>query len=83
MEPRARAPGGCGWPAPEEWKAWLRSIVDTDSTRAAITAILADPGHPAFHRVLAWADERGFGKERQALDATLQLEVVRRDEGGR
>jgi hypothetical protein len=67
----------------EEWKGWLRSIVDTDRTRAAIEMVLSDPDHPAFAKVLTWAEERGWGKEKQALDARLQLEVVRRDEAGR
>jgi hypothetical protein len=64
----------------DEWKAWLRQLVDSDETRHAIAAILCDPSHPAFPRTLQWADERGYGKETQALDGTLTLTVVRRDE---
>lgn len=64
----------------DEWKAWLRTLVDSASTRDAIAAILSDPTHPAFPRVLSWADERGYGKEAQAIDGALTLTVVRRDE---
>jgi hypothetical protein len=50
-------------------------------TRAAIEQVLQDPTHPAFPRVLSWADERGFGKETTPIDATVQqLVVIRRDE---
>jgi hypothetical protein len=54
----------------DEWKAYLRSLVDSAASRDAIVAILTDPSHPAYARVLAWADERGWGKESQAVDAT-------------
>jgi hypothetical protein len=65
----------------DEWKAWLRALVDSDTTRQSIAAILTDPTHTAFPRVLAWADERGYGKEIMPIDATVsQLVVIRRDE---
>lgn len=64
----------------DEWKAWLRSLVDSATTRDAIAAILSDPTHPAFPRVLTWADERAWGKEAQSIDGGLTLTVVRRDE---
>ena len=67
----------------DEWKAWLRSVVDSSGTRDAIEAILRDPAHPAFGRVLAWADERGWGKEAQAVEGGVTLTVVRRDETAR
>lgn len=67
----------------DEWKAWLRSLVDSARTRDAIAAVLEDPTHPAFSRVLQWADERGWGKEVTPVDATVsQLVVIRRDESG-
>lgn len=64
----------------DEWKAWLRSLVDSPPVRAAIEAVLSDPEHPAFGRVLAWADERGWGKEAQQVEGSHQLVVIRRDE---
>lgn len=65
----------------DEWKQWLRSLVDSDATRNAIEAILSDPTHPAFARVLHWADERGYGKEALPLEGGMTLTVVRRHEG--
>ena len=64
----------------EEWKAWLRSLVDSQPVREAIEAVLSNPEHPAFGRVLQWADERGWGKEAQQVEGHHQLVVVRRDE---
>ena len=64
----------------DEWKAWLRSLVDSSETRESVAAILRDPEHPAFARVLQWADERGYGKEATVVDGVMQLTVVRRDE---
>jgi hypothetical protein len=65
----------------DEWKAWLRTLVDSPTTRASIEQVLHDPQHPAFARVLSWADERGFGKEVTPIEATVtELVVVRRDE---
>jgi hypothetical protein len=66
----------------DEWKAWLRSLVDSPLTRASIEQVLQDPSHPAFPRVLTWADERGWGKETQGVEGGLTLTVVRRDESG-
>lgn len=86
-DPSLRGPGkGPAKGAPnagrprDEWKAWLRSLVDSDTVRASIEAVLSDPTHPAFGRVLAWADERGWGKEAQQVEGTHQLVVIRRDE---
>lgn len=77
--PKAGAPNA-GRPR-DEWKAWLRSLVDSPLTRASIETILQDPTHPAFPRVLSWADERGFGKETTPIEATVtELVVIRRDE---
>jgi hypothetical protein len=56
----------------DEWKAYLRSLVDSAASRDAIVAILTDPSHPAYARVLAWADERGWGKESQQQDVTFR-----------
>lgn len=85
--PALRGPGGAKKGAPnsgrprDEWKAWLRSLVDSATTRASIEQILTDPKHPAFSRVLQWADERGFGKETTPIEATVtELVVIRRDE---
>jgi len=78
---RGPAPGAPNAGRPrDEWKAWLRTLVDGADTRLSIAAILADPTHPAFPRVLSWADERAYGKEAQALEGGLTLTVVRRDE---
>lgn len=80
MRGRGPAPGTGGRPR-DEWKAWLRSLVDSPLTRTSIEMILQDPTHPAFPRVLSWADERGYGKEVTPIDATVsQLVVIRRDE---
>jgi hypothetical protein len=77
---RGPAPGTGGRPR-DEWKAWLRELVDSPLTRVSIETILQDPTHPAFPRVLQWADERGYGKEVTPIDATVsQLVVIRRDE---
>lgn len=76
--PRPGAPNA-GRPR-DEWKAWLRSLVDSDATRSAIAQVLSDPDHPAFGRVLQWADERGWGKEAQQVEGNHQLIVIRRDE---
>ena len=54
--------------------------MDAEGTRQAIETILRDPAHPAFGKVLQWADERGWGKEAQAVEGGLTLTVVRRDE---
>ena len=80
-DPRIKA--GPGRPR-DEWKAWLRSVVDSGGTREAIEAILRDPSHPAFGRVLAWADERGWGTEVTPVeaDATLRVVVQREGQGG-
>jgi hypothetical protein len=59
----------------DEWKAWLRSVVDSAPSRDAISAVVQNPEHPAYARVLAWADERGYGKETQALDIHLAKAV--------
>lgn len=75
----ARGAGNAGRPR-EEWKGWLRSIVDSPTTRRAIANVLSDPQHPAFPRVLAWADERGWGKEIQQVEGGMELVVIRRDE---
>lgn len=76
----------------DEWKAWLRSLVDSDGSRAAIETILTDPSHPAYGRILAWADERGYGKEKESVEVSgagggpLQVvvtrKVVRPDDAG-
>lgn len=58
----------------------MRSLIDSADTRNAIASILSDSGHPAFPRVLQWADERAYGKEAQALEGGLTLTVIRRDE---
>ena len=76
--PRPGAPNA-GRPR-DEWKAWLRSLVDSEPVRKAIETVLSDPEHPAFGRVLQWADERGWGKEAQQVEGKHQLVVIRRDE---
>lgn len=81
MRGRGPKPGAPNAGRPrDEWKAWVRSLIDSADTRAAIARILSDAGHPAFPRVLTWADERAYGKEAQALEGGLTLTVVRRDE---
>lgn len=52
----------------DEWKAWLRSIVDAEETREGIAAILSDHSHPAYAKVLQWAAERGYGKESDHIE---------------
>jgi hypothetical protein len=87
VDPSKRGPGGvtgapnAGRPR-EQWKAWLRGLVDSPATREAVLRVLGDPDHPQFARVLAWADERAFGREQQVVAGDHQLTVVRRDETG-
>lgn len=80
--PKRNAPNA-GRPR-DEWKAWLRSIVDAPESREAIVAVLNDPAHPAYPRVLQWAAERGYGKETETVEhsgrdgAPIAITVTRR-----
>jgi hypothetical protein len=68
----------------DEWKAWLRSLIDSPESRAAIEAVACDPNHPAYARVLQWAAERGYGKETEHVEVTgneggpLEVRVTRK-----
>jgi hypothetical protein len=65
----------------DEWKAWLRSVVDSAPSRDAISAVVHNPEHPAYARVLAWADDRGYGKEVQSVHlAVSDLEQMTDDQ---
>jgi hypothetical protein len=82
--PRGRGPAKgsptAGRPR-DEWKAWLRSVVDSAPSRDAISAVVQNPEHPAYARVLAWADDRGYGKEVQSVHlAVSDLEQMTDDQ---
>lgn len=68
----------------DEWKAWLRSLIDSPESRAAIEAVACDPNHPAYARVLQWAAERGYGKETETYEHSgpgggpLEIRVTRK-----
>lgn len=50
---------------PEEWRAWLKSVIDGPEARAQLAAILTDADHPAYARVLALGLDRTFGSVAQ------------------
>lgn len=78
-------PGTGGRPR-DEFKALLRELASRPETVAGLDAILSDPAHPQYLRALEFVTERGYGKEAQAIEGGLTLNVVRRDEsslGGR
>lgn len=68
----------------DEWKAWLRSVVDSPESQRAIVQVISDPSHPAHAKVLQWAAERGYGKETESVEhsgrdgAPIAITVTRR-----
>lgn len=65
---------------PDEFKRLLRQLASRDETLAALRQILDDPSHPSYVKALAFAAERGYGKETQPIDAAVRLTLTRASE---
>lgn len=72
--------GGPGRP-PDEFKKLCQQLASRDETIDAVTAILADPAHPAYLGALKWATEQGYGKAQESVNVTasggLTIRVVK------
>jgi hypothetical protein len=67
---------------PDEFKAFMRSLVSRDEVSEALGRVLGNPNHPQYVQAYKMAAEFGYGRASQAVQLTgengaaMELRVV-------
>lgn len=67
---------------PDEFKAFMRSLVSRADVAEALRGVLSNPSHPQFMQAFKMAAEFGYGRAPQAVELTgaegapMQLKIV-------